>query len=94
MTDTSGVDSTPSWYQSNYAQSIVNESKSTSVINVGSIISGGSCNLTTIVSGSDSSGGLPIQIATNSTNTGYFAYRVAISGSAWGAWQQMSPEVT
>ena len=93
MTDTSGVDSTPSWYQSNYAQSIVNESKSTSVINVGSIISGGSCNLTTIVSGSDSSGGLPIQIATNSTNTGYFVYRVAISGSAWGAWQQMGPEV-
>ena len=92
MADTSGIDSMPSWYQSNYSQSIVNETKSTSVIKVGTIISGGSCNLTTIVSGSNSSGGLPIQIATNSTNTGYFAYRVAISSSAWGAWQQMGPE--
>lgn len=94
MADTSGVDSTPSWYQSNYSQSIVNETKSTSVVKVGAIISGDSCNLTTIVSGSDSSGDLPIQIVTNSTNTGYFAYRVATSGTTWGAWQQMAPEVT
>lgn len=82
----------PSWYQSNYGQSIVTEFKTNSVINVDAILSGGFCNLTTIVSWVDSSGGLPVQIATNNTNAGRFAYRVATSSTDWGAWQQMGAQ--
>lgn len=87
--DTRNDNNPPSWYMVQYPQSIVTEFKETSIINVGAILSGDFCNLTTIVSWPNPSGGLPVQIATNNTNAGCFAYRVATSDTAWGAWQQM-----
>ncbi|ATO55919.1 collagen-like protein [Loigolactobacillus coryniformis] len=90
--DTRNDNSIPSWYQSNYAQSIVTEFKSISTIKAGAILGGTFCNLTTIVSWKDYSGGLPVQIATNNANAGCFAYRVATSDTNWGAWQQMGAQ--
>lgn len=90
--DTRSVNNAPSWYQSNYGQSIITEFKQTGTIGVSSILTGTYCNMTTIVSWSDPSGGLPVQIATSNDNSGRFAYRVATSTSAWGTWQQMGAQ--
>ena len=92
QSDTRSVNNAPSWYQSNYGQSIITEFKQTGTIGVSSILTGTYCNMTTIVSWSDPSGGLPVQIATSNDNSGRFAYRVATSTSAWGAWQQMGAQ--
>lgn len=90
--DTRSANNAPSWYLSNYGQSIITEFKQTATIGVSSILTGTFCNLTTIVSWHDASGGLPVQIATSNDNSGRFAYRVATSTSAWGAWQQMGAQ--
>ena len=90
--DTRSDNNAPSWYLSNYGASIITEFKQTPTIGVSSILTGDYCNLTTIVSWSDPSGGLPVQIATSNDNSGRFAYRVATSMSAWGAWQQMGAQ--
>lgn len=87
--DTRNDNNPPSWYMYQYPKSIVTEFKSTAKIGVNSILTGFYCNMTTITSWSDGSGGLPVQISTSSDNNGLFAYRVAISGDAWGDWQQM-----
>ena len=92
QSDTRSVNNAPSWYQSNYGQSIITEFKQTGTIGVSSILTGTYCNMTTIVSWSNPSGGLPVQIATSNDNSGRFAYRVATSTSAWGAWQQMGAQ--
>lgn len=92
QSDTRSVNNAPSWYQYNYGQSIITEFKQTGTIGVSSILTGTYCNMTTIVSWSDPSGGLPVQIATSNDNSGRFAYRVATSTSAWGAWQQMGAQ--
>lgn len=90
--DTRNNNNPPSWYMTQYPQSIVTEFKLISNINVGAILSGTFCNLTTIVSWGNPSGGLPVQIATNNTNAGCFTYRVATSDTSWGAWQQMGAQ--
>lgn len=90
--DTRSANNAPSWYLSNYGASIITEFKQTATIGVSSILTGTYCNLTTIVSWYDPSGGLPVQIATSNDNSGRFAYRVATSTSAWGAWQQMGAQ--
>lgn len=90
--DTRSDNNAPSWYLYNYGESIINEFKQTPTIGVNSILTGNYCNLTTIVSWHDASGGLPVQIATSNDNSGRFAYRVATSTSAWGAWQQMGAQ--
>ena len=90
--DTRSVSNAPSWYLSNYGASIITEFKQTATIGVSSILTGTYCNLTTIVSWHDASGGLPVQIATSNDNSGRFAYRVATSTSAWGPWQQMGAQ--
>lgn len=90
--DTRSANNAPSWYLSNYGASIITEFKQTATIGVSSILTGTFCNLTTIVSWHDASGGLPVQIATSNDNSGRFAYRVATSTSAWGAWQQMGAQ--
>ena len=90
--DTRSANNAPSWYLSNYGESIITEFKQTATIGVSSILTGTYCNLTTIVSWHDVSGGLPVQIATSNDNSGRFAYRVATSTSAWGAWQQMGAQ--
>lgn len=90
--DTRSANNAPSWYLSNYGESIITEFKQTATIGVSSILTGTYCNLTTIVSWHDASGGLPVQIATSNDNSGRFAYRVATSTSAWGVWQQMGAQ--
>ena len=90
--DTRSDNNAPSWYLSNYGESIITEFKATVTIGVRSILTGDFCNLTTIVSWNDPTGGLPVQIATSNENSGRFAYRVATSTSAWGTWQQMGAQ--
>ena len=90
--DTRSDNNAPSWYLSNYGESIITEFKTTGTIGVRPILTGGFCNLTTIVSWHDATGGLPVQISTSNDNSGRFAYRVATSTSAWGAWQQMGAQ--
>jgi hypothetical protein len=92
QSDTRSVNNAPSWYQSNYGKSIITEFKLTGTIGVSSILTGTYCNMTTIVSWDNSSGGLPVQIATSNDNSGRFAYRVATSTSSWGTWQQMGAQ--
>ena len=92
-TDTRATNQIPNWYMTNYAKSIITEFKGTSTIGVNSILTGTYCNLTTITPWGDSSGGLPVQIATNNTSTGKFAYRTSNSaGTAWNAWQVMGAQ--
>ena len=77
----------------NYGKSIITEFKSTSTIGVNGVLSGSYCNLTTITPWGDSSGGLPVQVATNNTENGKFAYRTSnTAGTAWSAWQVMGAQ--
>lgn len=87
--DTRNTGEGPAWYMKTYPRSIVTEFKQPYRIGANSILTGDFCNMTTITSWSDPSGGLPVQIATSNDNNGRFAYRVAMSTTTWGAWQQM-----
>lgn len=87
--DTRNDNQTPQWYMTKYDRSIVTEFKTISVIGATNFLNGVHCNLTTITSWADSSGGYPVQIATSSSNGGRFAYRTAISNTAWGTWSIM-----
>lgn len=92
-TDTRSTNQVPSWYMTNYGKSIITEFKGTSTIGVNGILTGSYCNLTTITPWGDSSGGLPVQIATNNTSTGKFAYRTSNSaGNGWNAWEVMGAQ--
>ena len=76
----------------NYGKSIITEFKHINSIE-NPPLDGNYCNLTTITSWGDSSGGTPVQIATNNTSTGKFCYRTSNSaGTAWNAWQVMGAQ--
>ena len=88
-TDTRSTNQLPSWYISNYPFRIIKEFKTTSAIGVNSILSSFTyCDLITDIYYTDSSGGLPIQIAIN--HKGERAIRFATSTSAWGIWQDLT----
>lgn len=90
--DTRNDNQNPNWYLQNHSKSIVNEFKTTSIIDVSSILTGSYCNLITITPWGDNSGGLPIQFATSNDNDGRIAYRVANNNTTWGSWKQMGQQ--
>ena len=90
--DTRSDNEIPNWYMSTYPKSIVTEFKYINVVN-NPPLDGIYCNVTTITPWGDSSGGMPVQIATNNTSTGKFCYRTSNSdGTAWNAWRVMGAQ--
>lgn len=90
--DTRDTNELPSWYLGTYSRAIVTEFKNISVID-NPPLDGMYCNLTTITPWADSSGGMPVQIATNNTSTGKFCFRTSNSdGTGWNTWQIMGAQ--
>lgn len=89
--DTRDVSSEPSAYMNAGSMKSVYELKQVSVIGLSSIFTGTFCYVQTMTPWGDSSGGYPVQLATQNdgSNTRY-AIRSGSSNTTWGAWQRIA----
>lgn len=84
--DTRSTNENPQWYFENYSKKTIYEFKLISTVGLGTIFTSGSyCNVKTITQWTDSSGGYPIQIATNPAD-GKMVKRYGTSNTVWSSW--------
>lgn len=93
-TDTRDVNSPPSFYmQSANSMKSVYEFKYTATIEVNSLLPDTYCYVQTLIPWADSSGGLPVQLATQGYGgTARYAIRSATDASTWGAWKKIATQ--
>lgn len=89
--DTRSVNQPPSWYMANYGSRNVYEFKQNSVVGLSYPEVPIYSEVSTFVSWSDSSGGLPVQLATN--NAGMY-YRTSVNDSSWNNWKKIADTST
>ena len=91
--DTRNANEPPSAYMAKGSAVVTNEFKYINVIGASALLGGTYCQVTTFNPWSDNSGGLPVQIATSSDDTGKVIIRAGVSDSAWGAWRHFAPYI-